>query len=96
MACLTLIVSGTVQGVGFRAFVKREAQGLGLTGWVRNRPDGSVEALACGSDACLQTLAAAVAIGPRGAHVVKVDSRLAKEVLAPADFSVRRDAQSGS
>ena len=43
MLCRRYIVRGRVQGVGFRWFVQREAQILGLAGWVRNNPDGSVE-----------------------------------------------------
>ena len=43
-----VLVTGFVQGVGFRQFVKRQARGLGLTGWTRNLPDGSVEIIACG------------------------------------------------
>ncbi|HUW98718.1 MAG TPA: acylphosphatase [Acidiferrobacter sp.] len=92
MECFTLIVSGTVQGVGFRAFVQREGQGLGLTGWVRNRPNGTVEILVCGSVARMQALEAAVAIGPRGARVTRVDRRPAQADPVPIDFSVRRDA----
>lgn len=44
-----VFISGMVQGVGFRHFVRREAQKLGLTGWVRNLPDRRVEALLAGS-----------------------------------------------
>ncbi len=50
-------VFGEVQGVGFRAFVLRRAMGLGLTGWVRNRFDGSVELIAEGSRVALEVAA---------------------------------------
>ncbi|MBX3708563.1 MAG: acylphosphatase [Gammaproteobacteria bacterium] len=46
--CIHCFVSGKVQGVWFRASTQKQAQCLGLTGWVRNLPDGRVEVLACG------------------------------------------------
>lgn len=58
------MVHGRVQGVGFRYFVVREAQQLGLTGWVRNRPDGTVETEAVGDEATLERFVAAVRKGP--------------------------------
>ncbi|MHB8253447.1 MAG: acylphosphatase [Acidiferrobacter sp.] len=86
------MVSGTVQGVGFRAFVQREAQRLGITGWVRNRSDGTVEILMCSSIEQLRVLEATIAKGPRGARVVKVERRASEEALVPLDFRVLRDA----
>jgi acylphosphatase len=62
-------VIGSVQGVGFRWFVLREAVGLGLTGWVANEMDGSVAVLAEGDAAALDSLQAALAVGPPGARV---------------------------
>ncbi|MGD0807826.1 MAG: acylphosphatase [Anaerolineales bacterium] len=67
-------VCGEVQGVGFRAFVLRRAMGLALTGWVRNRSDGSVELIAEGSRAALESLLADIGRGPSGAMVERVDS----------------------
>jgi acylphosphatase len=67
-------VFGEVQGVGFRAFVLRRAMGLGLAGWVRNRADGSVELIAEGSRAALESLLADVSRGPSGAMVERVES----------------------
>jgi len=61
-----------VQGVGFRAFVLREARALALTGWVRNRMDGTVEVLASGGQAALETLVARCREGPRAARVSEV------------------------
>ncbi len=58
-------VEGHVQGVGFRYFVLENANRLGLTGWVRNRRDGSVEVHAEGPRADLETLLAALRRGPR-------------------------------
>ncbi len=67
-------VYGEVQGVGFRAFVLRRAMGLGLAGWVRNRFDGSVELIAEGSRAALESLLADLGRGPSGSAVERVDS----------------------
>jgi acylphosphatase len=71
------IVSGRVQGVGYRWFVFRAAQRLGLVGWVRNLADGRVEVCALGDPASLATLEADLLTGPRLAvvdRVEKVDS----------------------
>lgn len=62
-------VTGTVQGVGFRHFVKQEADRLGIRGTVRNEPDGSVVVLAEGSASALRTLEAALTQGPEGSSV---------------------------
>ena len=67
-----LIVRGVVQGVGFRYFVYRQAALLGLTGWTRNRPDGTVEIAAEGSRAQVEGLIKEVRVGPRNAHVSDV------------------------
>jgi acylphosphatase len=69
MATLLLRIEGTVQGVGYRYALQREAGRLGLTGWVRNRRDGSVEALAQGSAEALDALAAWARRGPPAARV---------------------------
>jgi len=67
-----VIVSGRVQGVGFRAWVEREAAARGLSGWVRNRRDGSVEALFSGETAAVGAMAEACRSGPRMAMVEDV------------------------
>ena len=59
------IVHGRVQGVGFRRFTQREARRLGLRGWVRNEPDGTVRAHADGDDALVGALAAILRRGPQ-------------------------------
>jgi acylphosphatase len=69
------LVHGDVQGVGFRYFLMREAQRLGLRGWVRNRDDGAVEFVAEGTRADLERLKQAAEKGPRMARVDRVDSR---------------------
>ncbi|MFN4142015.1 acylphosphatase [Aestuariivirga sp.] len=67
-----VMVEGRVQGVGFRAFVEREARARGLRGWVRNRSDGSVEAVFAGEAEDLQRMIAACQRGPRMAVVSAV------------------------
>jgi acylphosphatase len=67
-----LRITGRVQGVGFREALREEAARLGLTGWVRNRADGSVEALAQGSQEALAALLAWAHRGPPAARVERV------------------------
>jgi acylphosphatase len=64
-----VIVHGRVQGVGFRAFVEGEALARGLEGWVRNRRDGSVEAVFMGDEVTVAEMVAACRRGPFGARV---------------------------
>ncbi len=68
-----LTVRGRVQGVFFRASAQREARRLGLTGWVRNRPDGSVELVAEGDEEVLRDLVGWSHHGPSAARVDQVD-----------------------
>jgi acylphosphatase len=74
-----LVVRGRVQGVGFRAFVEEEAAARALSGWVRNRRDGSVEAVAAGSVAAVDELIGAVRSGPPASRVDAVDVATADE-----------------
>ncbi len=67
------VVRGRVQGVGFRYFVLRRARLLGLRGWVRNQPDGTVEARAWGEDGPLEAFRAHLAEGPGHARVEAVE-----------------------
>jgi acylphosphatase len=69
MRTVRLIVTGRVQGVGYRMWSERTASALGLRGWVRNRADGSVELLATGEDDAVAMLVAACRQGPRAASV---------------------------
>ena len=62
-------VTGVVQGVGFRWFVRERARRLGLSGWVRNLPDGSVEVVASGENGQVDLLRAELTNGPSGASV---------------------------
>ena len=66
-------VRGRVQGVGFRYFVEQAANALGLSGWVRNADDGSVEVYAAGNTAQLSELAGFLWKGPRWSEVRGVD-----------------------
>ena len=63
------MVSGRVQGVGFRWFVREAARQHRLAGWVRNRPDGSVELEAAGDDAAFREFMETLRQGPPGARV---------------------------
>lgn len=89
-----IIVRGLVQGVGYRAFVEHEAHRRGLRGWVRNRRDGSVEAVFAGPRAMVEDMIEICRRGPFSARVDAVDHRDGSEAdleaNAPADtFSVR-------
>lgn len=68
-----LVISGVVQGVFYRASTKREADRLGLLGWVRNLPDGSVEAVAQGEELSLESLFSWCRRGPSRADVKSVE-----------------------
>jgi acylphosphatase len=70
---LHIVVSGVVQGVGFRYFVLRVANRMGLKGFVKNRYDGGVETYAEGDETALIDFLDEVKIGPRSAHVRKID-----------------------
>ena len=65
-------ITGKVQGVGFRYFVLRQAQELGITGWVSNKPNGDVEAFAQGEKADLERFIAKVKEGPSFSRVEDV------------------------
>jgi acylphosphatase len=83
MAARRLRIHGLVQGVGFRWAMARAAAGLGASGWVRNRYDGTVEALVSGDDDTVARLIAWARIGPDGADVSRVEVELAEEVPDP-------------
>ena len=73
MRAVRLIIRGRVQGVGYRAWAVDAAARLGLDGWVRNRVDGMVEAVAAGDDATVERFIEACRTGPRLAHVTDVE-----------------------
>lgn len=72
-ARIHLLISGRVQGVFFRANTKQKAQKLGLMGWVKNTPDGKVEAVAEGEQEAIQRLIEWAKQGPAVAEVEQVD-----------------------
>jgi acylphosphatase len=72
---VSLVITGRVQGVGFRWYVEREAQALGLTGEVSNRSDGAVVIEAEGGKLALEQLFQAAREGPMGAIVRNVEAR---------------------
>lgn len=88
---VVVTIRGRVQGVGFRMWTERQAQSLGLRGWVRNEPDGSVSALVGGSDAAVATMLDLFRTGPRGAAVADVTAAPADRADLPGDFrQIRR------
>lgn len=82
-------VHGRVQGVFFRASAVQRAQELGLTGWVKNRPDGSVEGVAEGPRSELEKLIAWCGQGPSGAKVTNVETRWETAQNAFSTFTIK-------
>jgi len=82
-----LIVSGRVQGIGYRAWTAEEAVGLGLEGWVRNRGDGTVEAVLSGPEEAVDDMVSRAYRGPIGARVDHIFSA-EWTGAAPKGFSV--------
>ena len=81
MSSKRLVISGRVQGVGYRAWMVEQATALGVDGWVRNRSDGSVEALISGTADAVEELARRCRRGPRFAQVAS----LVEEIADPPD-----------
>ena len=88
-ARLHLVISGRVQGVGFRFSAYDEAKELALAGYVRNLPNGDVEIIAEGSRENLQMLAAWAHLGPPSAHVTKVREEWLESTGEFIDFQIR-------
>jgi acylphosphatase len=89
VARLHLLVTGHVQGVGFRNFVQVRAAQLDLSGWVRNRWDGTVEAEAEGPRPALEQFLGMVRQGPRHAHVADLDFQWLPATGESGSFRVR-------
>lgn len=86
-----LLITGFVQNVGFRQFVKRQARKLDLTGWVRNLPDGSVEAIVSGSKEKIEELLRHVNKGPFLSEVHNVNVTWDETGEEFGEFIVRHD-----
>ena len=85
-------VHGRVQGVFFRNWTADKAHSLGVSGWVRNRRDGSVEVLAYGDDVAVDALIAACRTGPPAAKVERVAVEAAETRASPLSFRVAATA----
>lgn len=83
-----LVVHGTVQGVGFREFMRREALKLRVAGWVRNRRDGTVEAVVHGAPGAVEAIVAWAGHGPTSAQVTSIEVEDAEGTFEA--FEVRR------
>ncbi|MCP9292111.1 acylphosphatase [Gracilimonas sediminicola] len=84
-----IFLSGRVQGVGFRHFTKTKARSLGVKGWVRNLPDGRVEAVFEGDEKLVDQLIEKCKKGPRSAYVQSIDVEEEEEKDAFTEFKVR-------
>lgn len=83
-----LVIAGRVHGVGYRAWMVHKATELGLSGWVRNRTDGAVEALIAGDVASVEEMSRLCRRGPRMAEVSSIDEDLAEPPQEPGFFQV--------
>lgn len=84
-----LIIKGEVQGVYFRAFTKEIADSLGLKGWVRNLPDGSVEALFEGDREVIEIAIGKCRVGPPFAVVNDIQIQWSDDIEGYPDFKIR-------
>ena len=89
MLALELRITGRVQGVGFRYALRDEANRLAVTGWVRNRSDGSVQALVQGAPHAVDALVAWARHGPPGSRVTDVLAVAAENAQTQARFEIR-------
>lgn len=92
---LEVVVSGRVQGVGFRWFVVSTAEALGVTGWVANARDGSVRVVAEGPQDALESLVGRLRQGPPGAQVRDVRSVPSPPTGEFTSFGIRASSHPG-
>ena len=90
MICYRLRITGRVQGVAYRDWMVRTARAAGVVGWVRNRADGSVEALVAGPSGVVDALIASCRQGPPAARVDNVE-RHEQQMPDLSDFILRRN-----
>jgi len=90
MTAQRFLVTGRVQGVGFRWSAVQAAERIGVTGWVRNLPSGEVEALVAGDDDAVERMADWLRQGPPGARVDAVSATPVDLADAPRGFALRR------
>lgn len=83
-----VVVSGLVQGVGYRFWTRRRARALGLSGSVRNRPDGTVAATFSGTAEAVADMIAACEAGPPGARVESVSVAERRDGPVPSGFEI--------
>ncbi len=86
--CLRCIVKGRVQGVFFRASTQEQAERLGIQGWAKNLPDGSVEVLACGEEQDIAALRHWLHQGPPMAQVTGVECSFTVSTQCPIEFAI--------
>ena len=90
VSCVRGFVSGRVQGVGFRYFVQRQASAEGLSGYVRNLPDGRVEFLLRGPQAAVQRVLLLIRRGPDFSQVSRLDIESADSDQRHREFVILR------
>jgi len=83
-----VLIQGRVQGVGFRYYTEQQARRLGISGWVRNCADGSVETLICGDESQTQTMLLWLKHGPPSASVSVTEVSKVNPASIPHDFRV--------
>lgn len=89
-----LLVSGVVQGVGYRQFCREKARILGVTGWVRNLRDSRVEALIQGTNSVISDYKRMLDIGPARAKVEDIKVMVVDKAKIMKEFEIREDGES--
>lgn len=86
--CMHCLVSGRVQGVSFRHYTRKQANQLGVSGWVRNLRDGKVEVLVCGEAKAVERLCTWLYQGPPLAEVAEVKCQKVSYTQLPEGFDI--------